>query len=79
MSRSSSVFTEMRSYCLVVLIWYPLIIPFSLPGIGGLHTRRALSAVTSKVWGLVGPLDGAERGGNVCGYKQLSGKLPDNT
>jgi len=56
----------MRSHCLAVLIsvrliWYPLIIPFSLPGIGGLHTRRALSAVTSKVRGLLGPLDGAEK------------------
>ena len=78
------MFTEKNSHCLVVLIsvrliWYPLMIPFSLPGMGGLHTRRALSAVTRKVWGLVGAPDGAERGEMFVDTNCNLEIFPDNT
>ena len=41
-------------------------IPFSLPGTGGLHIKWALSAVTRKVRGLAGTLDGAKGGEFLC-------------
>ena len=46
---------------------------------GGLHTRRALSAVTRKVWGLVGAPDGAERGEMFVDTNCNLEIFPDNT